>query len=65
VRDAIACSIVGLMISPSPGGTFWAMPSCSSRSNAGLKNSTYPATAKPIISSGTSDSTLKNVIAAA
>ena len=41
------------------------MPSCSSCINVGLNASTYPATPKPTISSGTSDSTLKNVMAAA
>ena len=38
---------------------------CSSASSSGLQASTNPATAKATMTSGTSESTLKNVIAAA
>ncbi len=57
--------MIGLIVSASPGGRFLAIDACSWTSRSGLKASTYPATAKAIINSGTSDSTLKNVIAAA
>ena len=47
------------------GGTFSAIEAFSCSSRSGLKNSTYPAAAKAIMISGTRDSTLKNVMAAA
>jgi hypothetical protein len=57
--------MIGLMIVSRPAGRFSEIPLRSSCISAGLNARTYPATPKPTISSGTSDSTLKNVIAAA
>ena len=64
-RWSIAWSMIGLIVPARFAGTFSVIAWRSSSSSDGLKNSTYPATAKAIISSGTRESTLKKVIAAA
>ena len=63
--DWMAVSTMPFSVSPSSPGTALVIESWSLASRSGCARSTNPAMAKAIISSGTSDSTLKYVMAAA